>query len=80
MNIIGKPNVSNKDIIVLGGFVIVPGKHRPVPLQVPNDCITLNEAVKRAEADCRITTIVLGKGEHVVGQDESGRNTLSDPA
>jgi hypothetical protein len=37
---------------------------KPLPLYVPEDCKTLNEAVKRVEQDSRITTIVLGKGEH----------------
>ena len=37
-----------------------------VPLYVPEDCCTLNDAVKRAEVDCRITSIVLGKGTHAV--------------
>lgn len=36
------------------------------PLYVPEDCRTLNEAVIRAEVDCRITSIVLGKGNHAV--------------
>jgi len=40
--------------------------HKPLPLYVPEDCNTLKEAVKRVAQDRRITTIVLGKGEHVV--------------
>ena len=38
----------------------------PLPLYVPEDCRTLNEAVKRVEQDPRITTIVLGQGEHQI--------------
>ena len=41
------------------------GKKR-LPLYVPEDCGTLEEAVKRAEQDPRITTIVLGQGEHQI--------------
>ena len=37
-----------------------------MPLYVPEDCKTLKEAVARVEQDPRITTIVLGEGEHVV--------------
>jgi hypothetical protein len=50
-------------------------------LYVPEDCITLKEAVFRVEQDPRITTIVLGEGEHVVAvfKDQSGtdRNHLN---
>jgi len=44
-----------------------------VPLYVPEDCCTLNDAVKRAEVDCRITSIVLGKGTHAVENGSSHR-------
>ena len=37
-----------------------------MPLYVPEDCKTLKEAVARVAQDPRITTIVLGQGEHVV--------------
>jgi hypothetical protein len=37
-----------------------------MPLFVPEDCRTLEEAVKRVEHDSRITTIVLGEGEHEI--------------
>ena len=37
-----------------------------MPLFVPEDCNTLKEAVARVEQDSRITTIVLGEGNHVV--------------
>jgi hypothetical protein len=37
-----------------------------MPLYVPEDCKTLKEAVTRVEQDSRITTIVLGEGDHVV--------------
>ena len=39
---------------------------RPLPLYVPEDCRTLEEAVKRVQEDNRLTTIVLGKGEHQI--------------
>jgi nascent polypeptide-associated complex subunit alpha len=39
-------------------------QNKPMPLYVPEDCKTLREAVRRVEQDPRITTIVLGKGEH----------------
>jgi hypothetical protein len=35
-------------------------------LYVPEDCKTLKEAVRRVEQDPRITTIVLGEGEHQI--------------
>jgi hypothetical protein len=41
----------------------------PLPLYVPEDCRTLNEAVKRVGQDPRIKTIVLGQGEHQVDGD-----------
>ena len=51
-----------------------------MPLYVPEDCNTLKEAVTRVEQDARITTIVLGEGDHVVKvfKDHSGTdcNTL----
>ena len=37
-----------------------------VPLRVPGDCKTLKEAVQRVHENGRLTTIVLGEGEHVV--------------
>ena len=50
-----------------------------MPLYVPEDCKTLKEAVKRVAQDQRITTIVLGKGEHIVEvleEDWGDDNTL----
>ena len=41
-------------------------QQKPLPLYVPEDCKTLKEAVKRVAQDPRITTIVLGEGNHVV--------------
>jgi hypothetical protein len=41
-------------------------RRKPLPLYVPEDCKTLEEAVARVKHDPRITTIVLGKGEHIV--------------
>jgi len=45
-------------------------------VRVPGDCNTLEEAVKRVHEDGCLTTIVLGKGEHVVAvyEDEEGDN------
>jgi hypothetical protein len=40
-----------------------------MPLFVPEDCKTLKEAVARVEQDSRITTIVLGKGNHQIDGD-----------
>jgi hypothetical protein len=37
-----------------------------MPLYVPEDCKTLKEAVKRVKQDPRITTIILGKGDHQI--------------
>jgi len=54
-----------------------------MPLYVPEDCKTLKEAVTRVEQDPRITTIVLGKGEHVVEvfkQYGDDCNTLKIPS
>ena len=48
-------------------------RRKPMPLFVPEDCKTLNEAVTRVEQDSRITTIVLGEGEHVVTVRKTGR-------
>jgi hypothetical protein len=39
-------------------------QNKPLPLYVPEDFKTLREAVARVEHDPRITTIVLGEGEH----------------
>jgi hypothetical protein len=42
-------------------------KRGKLPLFVPVDCKTLREAVERVHGDKRLTTIVLGKGEHQIG-------------
>ena len=39
---------------------------KPLPLYVPEDCKTIKEAVARVVHDSRITTIVLGEGEHKI--------------
>jgi hypothetical protein len=39
---------------------------KPLPLYVPEDCKTIKEAVARVVHDSRITTIVLGEGEHEI--------------
>jgi hypothetical protein len=41
-------------------------QNKLLPLYVPEDCKTLKEAVKRVIQDSRITTIVLGKGDHQI--------------
>jgi hypothetical protein len=41
-------------------------QNKPLPLYVPEDCHTLEEAVRRVKKDSRITTIVLGEGEHQI--------------
>ena len=43
-------------------------------IRVPADCKTLNEAVERVDKNRRLTTIVVGKGTHVVEKDERGSN------
>jgi hypothetical protein len=49
--------------------------NKQLPLFVPVDCTTLQEAVNRVHGDDRVTTIVVGQGEHVVAvykdEDES---------
>ena len=49
-------------------------------LRVPEECKTLNEAVDRVHEDDRLTTIVLGKGDHLVAvsteENGSKSNTL----
>jgi hypothetical protein len=59
-------------------------RRKLMPLFVPEDCKTLKEAVARVEHDPRITTIVLGEGEHIVEAlkiEEDGDNyTLEIPS
>ena len=50
-------------------------RRKPLPLYIPEDCKTLEEAVARVAHDSRITTIVLGKGEHHINLKE---NTISE--
>tara|TARA_B110000858_G_scaffold16654_1_gene16816 strand:- start:168 stop:779 length:612 start_codon:yes stop_codon:yes gene_type:complete len=40
--------------------------NKQLPLFVPEDCATLQEAVGRVHVDDRLTTIVVGKGEHQI--------------
>ncbi len=40
-----------------------------LPLFVPVDCKTLKEAVDRVHRDARLTTIIVGKGEHQIDSD-----------
>ena len=47
--------------------------HHMVPVRVPEDFNTLNQAVKRAEQDRRITTVILGKGEHSIDKTTGAR-------
>jgi len=52
-------------------------------VRVPEDCQTLKEAVTRVEQDQRITTIILGQGEHQIDGDYlrifSAMNIVGDP-
>ena len=52
-------------------------------VRVPEDCKTLKEAVRTVEQDPRITTIVLGKGEHQIDGNyleiSSAMNIVGDP-
>ena len=54
-------------------------------LRVPKDCSTLQEAVDRVRCGKRLTTIVLGKGEHQIDGDyctlyiRSAMNIVGDP-
>ena len=45
-------------------------------IRVPADCKTLNEAVAKVDKNRRLTTIVVGKGTHVVEADADGTNYL----
>jgi hypothetical protein len=45
-------------------------------VRVPEDCKSLEEAVKRVKRDSKITTIVLGKGEHRIMNTGEGVNYL----
>ena len=54
-----------------------------VVVRVPEDCNTLEEAVKKVHDDNSLTTIVLGKGEHKIDGDYllvySAMNIVGDP-
>ena len=54
-----------------------------LPLFVPVDCNTLKEAVGRVHEDDRLTTIVVGQGEHQIDGDyleiSSAMNIVGDP-
>ena len=54
-----------------------------LPLFVPVDCNTLQEAVGRLHEDDRLTTIVVGKGEHKIHGNSleipSAMNIVGDP-
>ena len=58
-------------------------ENQRLPLYVPEDCKTLKEAVKRVRRGDRLTTIVLGKGEHHIDGDyvkiSSAMNIVGDP-
>lgn len=53
----------------LQGYFNESQERNPKPLYVPEDCATLEEAVRRVTHDPRITTIVVGKGEHQIDGD-----------
>ena len=56
-------------------------------IRVPEDCKTLNEAVKKVQQDPTLTTIVLGKGKHKLKKEKGQRilpitssvNIIGDP-
>ena len=52
-------------------------------VRVPEDCNTLKEAVERVHEDDRLTTIVVGKGEHKIDTEylmiPSAMNIVGDP-
>jgi len=54
-----------------------------LPLFVPVDCSTLKEAIDRVHGDDRLTTIVVGKGEHQIDgwylKIPSAMNIVGDP-
>jgi hypothetical protein len=51
-------------------------EERCLPLYVPEDCLTLNEAIQRLEDDCVSATIVLGKGNHIIEENARGDNEV----
>jgi len=57
--------------------------NKQLPLFVPEDCATLQEAVGRVHVDDRLTTIVVGKGEHQIHGNylyiPSAMNIVGDP-
>jgi hypothetical protein len=57
--------------------------NKQLPLFVPVDCKTLKEAVERVKRDHRLTTIVVGKGEHQIDgknlQIASTMHIVGDP-
>ena len=52
-------------------------------VHVPGDCKTLKEAVERVHKDVRLTTVVVGKGEHQIDgmylEIDSAMNIVGDP-
>ena len=58
-------------------------KKKRLPLFVPVDCSTLKEAIDRVHEDDRLTTIVVGKGEHQIDGRylyiASAMNIVGDP-
>ena len=52
-------------------------------VRVPEDCNTLKEAVERVHGDDRLTTIVVGEGEHQIDRNiliiSSAMNIVGDP-
>jgi hypothetical protein len=57
--------------------------NKQLPLFVPVDCTTLQEAVERVKRDDRVTTIVLGQGEHHIDGNilkiSSAMHIVGDP-
>jgi hypothetical protein len=59
------------------------GETGEAEVHVPEDCNTLKEAVERVHGDDRLTTIVVGEGEHQIDRNiliiSSAMNIVGDP-
>ena len=63
---LGLFKMKSSEMILTQAHWQMANRQTPLPLYVPEDCNTLEEAVKRVAQDPRITTIVLGKGDHQI--------------
>ena len=61
----------------------INGETKSNEVRVPEDCETLEEAVGRVSGDDRLTTIVVGEGEHQIDRNiliiSSAMNIVGDP-